>query len=176
GSHGDGSGRPLISDPTSGWRELPRGLFHERRLAGADPAHRLNPIEPFRAVDFGEFLSLSGSRRPFHREPVASNRVRIDIAVEDPRDDALPAREANRRQLDEGTIGNDARLFFELATRGRKRILVRRDLPFRDRPSSEVLLGPERSSRVDEKKFIRAVSAARHEETRALLGHPRILR
>lgn len=77
---------------------------------------------------------------------------------------------------DEGPFGHGPGLFLKFSARRFERILLRRVFPFRDRPDSQILAGPERTTGMNEKKFIRAVSPARHEESRALLGHPLSLR
>src|SRR5213082_2276479 len=127
--------------------------------------------EPLGPVDLGEFLTPAGLGRPFEGERIAAELRRIAVTLHRPGVDNLAPALRDRRQRDERALGPTAGLLFELALRGRQRLLFRCKLTLGDRPGPCVLPRPERTARVHQENLGLIVLQAKHQETGALPRH-----
>src|ERR671915_215143 len=151
-----------------------------RRFGVVRPAHakafqllaRRLDAEPSGPVDLRE---LAGSARPgwpFHREGVASDRVRVEVALRGPRGDHLAALLLHLAQLEQ-LAGRQRRagLLLELPQRAGARVLAVGVLALRDRPGAGVLARPERAAGVNEQDLGLAARDPIEEDARAAPRH-----
>src|SRR3954451_5066306 len=151
------SWRPRISrrSRASAWRaanHLSQPL-EQRALSCVDLLVRFCEREPFGTIDLQKGLTFAAARRPFHLETVAANAAHIDVELGCERGDDLAAAllDLTKRQQRHGQL--KSKLLGKLTSRGGFCVLFVRILALRDRPCTEVLVAPERSSGVNEENF-----------------------
>jgi hypothetical protein len=154
-----------------------RQTFEERDLTRQNPASRRIERKPFRTVDFRKALQFARFRRPNHGEGIAPDCRSVAIAFERPCVNDLPAGLPDPAQRNEFSARFYANFLFEFALRGCKRLFVELNLTFGNRPGSQILIHPQRSTRVNQEHFRRIhlrgtpARATEHQEPRALFGH-----
>src|SRR5579864_5962581 len=74
---------------------------HDRYLAFDDLAHRLLRCEPAGTIGLRKLRHAPGFRWPLHREEIASERRKIEVAFKGPGRDDLPTRLRERAKRDE---------------------------------------------------------------------------
>src|SRR5262249_4611931 len=127
--------------------------------------------KPLRAVDFRKRRLAPALRRPFQLEPVRGQRRGIEIAFESPGGDDLAAGLDDLTERKEIALRTGPGLLFEFALGHRERVLAFGIFPFRDRPSAQVLLGPERAARMHEQNLDLVTASSEHQNAGAALGH-----
>src|SRR5262249_34315677 len=114
--------------------------------------------------------------RPLHLEAIAREARWIEIALQRPGGDNLAAflgdvAERHKLAFDVGTG-----LLREFAPGDRERILAFRIFAFGDRPGAEILLGPERPTRMHQQQLDGIARLAIKQDAGAALGHRRYSR
>src|SRR5690606_16384344 len=127
--------------------------------------------EPASAIHLRKSLHPAGARRPFHAERVAADSGSVQVAFHGKCRDELAARLADGAKGDGLTFRADARLLFELATGGGKRLLALRVLAFRNGPGPIVLLRPIGPAGVDEENLGLAAFQPIEQEASATFRH-----
>src|SRR6266545_1087972 len=142
------------------------GLGRENLLAGG------RHVEPLRPVDLGELALAAGARRPLDGEGVAGDRLGIEIAGSRPGAEDLAAPLPDRAQLQQVLVPEPvAGLLLQFAQRGLQRVVALVVLALGDRPGAQVLLGPERATRVDQEHLDVVPTAPVQQDAGAHLGH-----
>lgn len=96
--------------------------------------------EPAATIDFRDFETTPGARRPFDLTCIARQTGRIAITFERPRRHELSALLLDRSQIEEVAGRLKACLFFKLTLGGNERILVWFIFTFRNGPCPLSLL------------------------------------
>jgi hypothetical protein len=114
-------------------------------------ATRLVEPEPLDAVDLGEGLDTSRPGRPLQLVGVADRRRDVQVSLRRPRQDELPRLLPDLTQLDKRGMGELMAGFLrELSAGDRNQLLSLLDLALRDRPVTQVLVHPGRTTHVRE--------------------------
>lgn len=112
-------------------------------------------IEPFSAVDFGESLLAAASWRPFDLESVALNCPYIQVEI-------------GGESLDDLAASIQSEFFSKFPSSRAFCDFVSGKFAFRNRPRTEVLVAPKRSSRMNQ-KYLKPASVPSDARMPALL-------
>src|SRR3954454_11332431 len=136
----------------SAWRDADHlsQPLEQWALSCVDLLVRFCKREPFGTIDLREGLTFAAARRPFHLETVAANAAYVDVELGRERGDDLAAAllDLTKRSQRHGQL--KSKLLGKFPSRGDVCVFSVRVLAFRDRPGAEVLVAPERPSRMNE--------------------------
>ena len=149
--------------------------IEHRRLTLHDPLPRGLGRKPLSAIHFRDFYRSAGAGRPRDGASVADQLLRIAVTLDRPNRNQLPAGLLYLSQLKRIALDREAGLLTEFALRGFQRGLAFRILSLGNRPCSQVLFRPERTSGMDQKHLQAAPAPAIHEQPRAKFRHARPL-
>src|SRR5215470_13358259 len=127
--------------------------------------------EPLRAIDFGKLLLASALRRPFQLECIRLQLRDRKVSFERPCDDLFLARLHQHTQIPEVAARLHPQLLAKLASCRGKRLLAVLTFSLRDRPCPKVLLGPERTTRVNQEQEKLLSRSFVHQDSCASLFH-----
>ena len=122
-------------------------------MCGIDDLGCRFQIKPGALANLGKGLFTTAVGRPLHFKCIADNGRRIQITRARPGKDLLATLLPDRGQGIKRTWKIMPRLFPEFPDSRIQRRLILIELSFRYRPGADVLILPERPSRMDKKDF-----------------------